>query len=171
MTDEIVQADGLQAAVRDGIARAIGAIGLAGIALIHTLDAPTHFVGGSDTWLGVAYVGLITAALILALGLIAFGGTRIWSAAAALITATAIGFVLSRTTGLPGDTGDVGNWGESLGIASLFVEGTFLMLASSVLASRRLGLAAPPRRARSAAPARRREQGSPRPAYDLPRGA
>ncbi len=34
-----------------------------------------------------------------------------------------MGYVLSRTTGLPQATGDIGNWTEPLGLASLFVEG------------------------------------------------
>ena len=34
-----------------------------------------------------------------------------------------------------GDAGDVGSWGEALGIASLFVEGSFLMLTVGVLAA------------------------------------
>ena len=36
----------------------------------------------------------------------------------------AAGYVLSRTTGLPNATGDIGNWTEPLGLASLFVEGS-----------------------------------------------
>jgi hypothetical protein len=40
------------------------------------------------------------------------------------------GYVVSRTTGLPNATGDVGNWGEPLGVASLFVEGTVVALSA-----------------------------------------
>jgi hypothetical protein len=46
------------------------------------------------------------------------------------------GFVLSRTTGLPQATDDIGNWGEPLGIASMFVEGALIALAGGVLAER-----------------------------------
>jgi hypothetical protein len=123
----------IRAVVRDGITRTIGAVGLAGIALIHTIDAPSHFVGGSDTWLGVAYLGLIASALVLAGALVFRGDRRTWLAATGLVTATMIGFTLSRTVGLPGDSGDIGNWGEAIGIASMFVEGSFLMLAAGVL--------------------------------------
>jgi hypothetical protein len=123
----------LHTVVRDGITRTIGAIGLAGVALIHTIDAPSHFVGGPDTWLGVMYVGLIISCLALSGALIFTGDRRAWLAAAALVASAIIGFTLSRTTGLPGDSGDIGNWGEALGIASLFVEGAFLMLAAAVL--------------------------------------
>jgi hypothetical protein len=37
--------------------------------------------------------------------------------------------VLSRTTGLPGVSDDVGNWTEPLGLASLWVEGVVFLLA------------------------------------------
>jgi hypothetical protein len=37
--------------------------------------------------------------------------------------------VLSRTTGLPQANGDIGNWTEPLGLASLFVEGCVVALS------------------------------------------
>ena len=33
------------------------------------------------------------------------------------------GYIVNRTVGLPGATGDIGNWTEPLGLASLVVEG------------------------------------------------
>jgi hypothetical protein len=51
---------------------------------------------------------------------------------AGLITTVVIGFTLSRTTGLPGDSADIGNWSEPIGIASLFVEGTLIALSTAV---------------------------------------
>lgn len=128
-------AENMRSVVRDGITRTVGAVGLLGIALIHTIDAPGHFVGGPDTWLGVAYVGLIVSCLILAALLVFVGDRRIWLAAGGLVVTTLIGFMLSRVTGLPGDSGDIGNWGEALGIASLFVA-SFLMLSAGVLGLR-----------------------------------
>jgi hypothetical protein len=44
----------------------------------------------------------------------------------------------SRTTGLPAATGDIGNWSEPLGMASLFVEGSVALLSAGVLAERHL---------------------------------
>jgi hypothetical protein len=44
-----------------------------------------------------------------------------------------VGYVLSRTVGVPGDPGDVGNWGYTLGTVSLVVEGTFVVIAVVVL--------------------------------------
>jgi hypothetical protein len=42
-------------------------------------------------------------------------------------------FVYSRTVGLPSGAGDIGNWWEPLGLASLFVEGSLVALSASVL--------------------------------------
>jgi hypothetical protein len=43
--------------------------------------------------------------------------------------ATIIGFVLTRTTGLPKADGDVGNWSETIAVWSLFAEGLVVLLA------------------------------------------
>lgn len=118
--------------IRDAVTRAIGVVGLAGMALIHAIDAPSHLTGGSDTYLGLMYVGLILTSLAFAAGLIHKGDRRLWAAIAGLAITVVIGFCLSRTTGLPGDTADVGNWSEPIGIASLFVEGTLLALSTAV---------------------------------------
>jgi len=41
--------------------------------------------------------------------------------------------VLSRTTGLPNATDDIGNWTEPLGLASLVVEGCVVAVALGAL--------------------------------------
>jgi hypothetical protein len=110
----------LQEAVRDGIVRGPGVVGLAAIALIHLLDAPGQF--GETPYLGWMYVGLIFGCITLAAALVRDVAPRAWAAAGALSLSVMLGYTLSRTTGLPGASGDIGNWSEQLGIASLFVE-------------------------------------------------
>jgi hypothetical protein len=44
-----------------------------------------------------------------------------------------VGYILSRSVGLPGDPGDVGNWGYTLGTVSLVVEGMLFLLSLSAL--------------------------------------
>ncbi len=119
------------AVVRDGVTRAVAAIGLAGIALIHLLDVPGKF--GETPYLAWMYVGLIVSCIAVGGVLIATGSRKAWMATGGLALSVLVGFVLSRTTGLPSATGDIGNWGEPLGIASMFVEGAVLLLSSSVL--------------------------------------
>ena len=95
-------------------------VGLAGIGLIHLLDAigkyhETRYV----FWM---YIALIVGCVATA-GAVLFTRTRAaFLVAAGLAASAAAGYVLSRTTGLPNATDDIGNWTEPLGLASLFVE-------------------------------------------------
>jgi hypothetical protein len=126
----------IRAAVRDGIARGVAAIGLAGVALIHLLDLPGQL---SDTpYMFLLYLALMVASVGLAGLLIGTSDTRVWAAATMLSALVIVGYVLSRTTGLPQSSDDVGNWSEPLGMASLFVEGSLVTLGSGVLLSRRV---------------------------------
>ena len=120
--------------VRDVVARVLGAMGLLGIALIHLLDVVGKF---SETpYLGWMYVGAILASIGLAAWLVVRGSSRaVWAATGGLALAILTGFVLSRTTGLPNATGDIGNWSENLGLASMFVEGGVVALSAWALAA------------------------------------
>jgi len=113
--------------VRDIGARATVAIGLAGIGLIHLLDAIGKY--NETRYLFWMYVALILASLATA-GAVLFTRTpAAFLAAAGLAASAAAGYVLSRTTGLPNATGDIGNWTEPLGLASLFVEAAVVAIA------------------------------------------
>jgi hypothetical protein len=121
-------------ALRDGVARSAAVVGLAGVALIHLLDAPATF--RNATYLGLLYMGLIGGCLIVAAAHVRGGGARTWLATAALPLGAIAGYTLSRTVGLPQSMDDIGNWAEPLGIASLFVEGSLVALAAMVLRDR-----------------------------------
>jgi len=113
------------------VRRAAAVVGLGGIALVHVLDLQ----GKLDElpYVGVMFIGLIGASLLLAEALIRSDDARAWLAAGALAAATIVGYGISRTTGLPQATGDIGNWGEPLGMASMFVECILVLLSASVL--------------------------------------
>jgi hypothetical protein len=129
------QSASIRAFVHDGIVRTVAIVGLAGFALIHLLDLPDTM---SETpYIGWMYIGLIGSSIVLAGALVRTSATRVWAAAAALVASVIACYVLSRTTGLPQSTDDIGNWGEPLGIAMLFVGGSLLALAANVLAARR----------------------------------
>jgi hypothetical protein len=54
------------------------------------------------------------------------------------LTGPVLGYVLSRSPGLPDYTEDIGSWTEPLGVTSLLLEGILLILAAaSVMRYRR----------------------------------
>ena len=139
----------LRDVVRDAIARTLGAIGLLGIALIHLLDIHGKF--GETPYMAWMYVALIVGSTLLAGVFVRSGARWAWGAAAGLAASVIVGYVLSRTVGLPQSSDDIGNWSEPLGIASLFVEGAVVALASAALWERRARVNAAGRLGRPAA--------------------
>ncbi len=116
---------GLAAAPRadaqtSAVARGTGAVGLAAIGLIHLLDAPGKL--DETPYMFWLYLALIAGCLLGAALLVRAHSRLAWTTAAILGASPFIGYILDRTTGLPGAMGDIGNWTESLGMASLFVE-------------------------------------------------
>jgi hypothetical protein len=89
------------------------------------------------------YIALIVGCLAVAAALIRASDRRAWGAAALLPLGALVGYTLTRTVGLPQAMGDIGNWTEPLGLASLFVEGSLVALAGTTLAGLR---ASSPRR-------------------------
>lgn len=118
--------------IRHTTLRGVGFIGLLGVAMIHLLDVISKF--HETPYLGVMYVMLMIASVIVAFALLHTGRPPAWMATGTLAGLTLIGFVLSRTTGLPSSDGDVGNWSEGLGLASMFVETGVILLSGYALA-------------------------------------
>ena len=119
--------------VRDAIARAVAVVALAGVALVHLLDAPGSFQAAP--YKGWLYVALIVGSLAAAGALIRTSDPLAWAGAALLSSGSILAFVLSRTVGLPQGADDIGNWTEPLGMASLFVEGALVALSAGMLSS------------------------------------
>ncbi len=66
----------------------------------------------------------------IAAGLIIRGKISGWLLGLASSIGAMTGYVVSRTIGVPGDPGDIGNWGYLLGTVSLIVEASFIVLAA-----------------------------------------
>src|SRR4051794_9962057 len=99
--------------------RVCGALLLLAAAVIHIIE-----IQGAET--AVLLVGFALSALgtLGAALLLLTRGPRLgWLLGGAAAALTFLGYVLSRTVGLPGADEDVGNWGEPLGVLSLVVEG------------------------------------------------
>jgi hypothetical protein len=91
-------------------ARAVGALALVALAVIHVVDLPGS-LGPTPHWLA-------------------------WTACAAVAVSAMGGYVLTRALrgGFLGDHGDVGNWHCPLGIAALSVESVIILLVLLVAA-------------------------------------
>lgn len=111
--------------------KAVVAVGLAGIALIHLLDSIGKY--HETRYIFWMYVGLMISSLAIGGWLLVKASRTAWLAAGGLAASVLLGFVLNRTIGLPNATGDIGNWTEPIGLASMFVEG-------AVIAASGLGL-------------------------------
>lgn len=124
--------------VAEPTARVLGGIGLAGIAVIHILDAPDAYASARYVfWL---YVALVAVAVPMIGVLLHSRSPLVWAATAALAAGPLVGYLLSRSVGLPGDTEEIGNWINPLGMASLFVEAALIGLSLTrlrLLSSRR----------------------------------
>ena len=114
-------------ALASAVARGTGAVGLAAIGLIHLLDAPGKL--DETPYMFWLYLALIAGCLLGASLLMRAHSLLAWATAAILAASPFIGYVLDRTTGLPGARGDIGNWTEPLGMASLFVEACVVALS------------------------------------------
>jgi hypothetical protein len=107
-------------------------VGLAGIGLIHLLDSVDTF--HETRWLFWAYVALMAGTIVVSAALVHDPAPRWFALALLLAVAPLVGYILSRTTGLPGADDDVGNWTDPLGLASLWVEGAVTATAGYALA-------------------------------------
>jgi hypothetical protein len=108
--------------------RATAATGLVAVAALHIAAAPDEWDDARVVfWLFIA----LAAACVALAARLAFGRDR-WSAAAVLTLAVVpmAGYVLSRSTGLPGATDDVGDWANPLGLAALVVEAGLVLLVA-----------------------------------------
>src|ERR1700735_1445920 len=114
-------------------ARAIGALALVALAGIHVVDLPGTL--GPTPLVGIGYLGIIVAAILIGGVLIARPHWLAWAAAAAVAASAMGGYILTRGLGggCLGDQVDVGNWHCPLGIAALSVESVIILLVLLVV--------------------------------------
>ncbi len=94
--------------------------------LIHVLDASESFADA--TYLGWLFYANGLAALSAAIGI--WRGERAWGwhCGAGLAAVTLLGYLASRTVGLPQLPAEPDAWWEPLGVASLLAEAGFLLV-------------------------------------------
>ena len=123
--------------------RFAGALLAVAVAAVHVADQGGVSAMADPSWIGWGYrlieAGAVLTALVLLLPRPAWLGPAWlgWAAAALLGAAPFLSYIASRTVGVPGDTTDVGNWGDWLGTVSLLVEAALVMLSVSMLLAMR----------------------------------
>jgi hypothetical protein len=111
-----------------------GIAALGAVIAIHTTELSAKIE--ETSYLGLGYVLLIAASLV-SIVLLAQRDRRGWVLGGGACLLTMIGFVLTRTTGLPGAMDDKGNWGETIAIWSLAAEGFMVVLSAYMLRKQR----------------------------------
>ena len=106
----------------------VGASLALAIAVIHLQDQGGLPGDQSPMWLKYGFY-MVEISSTISAALIVRGKTLGWLLGLASSLGPMTGYILSRTTGIPGDSTDVGNWGYVLGTLSLIAEGSFVILA------------------------------------------
>ena len=117
----------------DPAVRASAAIGLIAVGVFHALEIQGQLSGA--VWLTAGFCLLTVVAPAAGLWLLAHPSLGAWQFGALASAAALGGYILTRSIPVPGDTGDVGNWLEPLGLAAILTEGVVIILAASVLNS------------------------------------
>jgi len=109
-------------------ARTVGALALIALAVIHVVDLPGTL--GPTPLIGIGYLGIIAAAVLIGGSLLARPHWLAWAAGAGVAVSAMGGYILTRALpgGFLGDHADVGNWRCPLGIAALSVESVIILL-------------------------------------------
>jgi threonine/homoserine efflux transporter RhtA len=106
-------------------------VGLAATAYIHLKEMSSKFA--EVPYLGVGYA-FIAAGCFAAIAMVVARYKGGWYLGGATAAATFIGFVLTRTVGLPGSTDDIGNWSEPIAQQSLVAEGLVIAITALMIA-------------------------------------
>jgi hypothetical protein len=136
----------------DTAVRMVGAILALAVAAVHVADQGGMTAFASPDWIGWSYrlieVGGVLTALVMISPLPAVPALNWarWAAAALLGAGPFVAYILSRSVGVPGDSGDVGNWGYWVGTVSLFIEAALVVLSISMLLTLRRSRASAPGR-------------------------
>jgi hypothetical protein len=125
-----IHVSSLKEAVDDAIARTAAIGGLMAIAVIHILELPDTL--SDQGYVGGLFIAAIVACLVLAAAFTRMTDTRVWGAAGGLAALVLLGYILSRSVGLPGFTDYKGDWSNTL------AEGLVVCLTGAVLAARRM---------------------------------
>ena len=106
----------------------MGVLLLAAIAWIHYRGIPDKL--GETAYLGWSYILLVAGCAAAGAWLLSDRWRAGYALGLVISLGALIAYTLTRTTGLPHATGDIGNWAEPVGVVSLLLEAAFVILAA-----------------------------------------
>jgi hypothetical protein len=130
-----------QVTAPDVAIRVVGAMLALAVAAVHIADQGGVTALTSPSWIGWGYRTIEVGGVLTALALLLSRPARLtaltawtgWAAGVLLGVGPFVAYILSRSVGVPGDSGDVGNWGYWVGTVSLFIEAALIVLSVSML--------------------------------------
>lgn len=120
-------------AAQEVAVRLVGGLLAVAIAAVHVADQGGITSLGSPAWMGWSFRLIEAGGVLTAVTLLVPWSWLGWAAALLLGAGPFVGYVASRTVGVPGDPGDVGNWGYWVGTVSLVVEAALVVLSVGML--------------------------------------
>jgi hypothetical protein len=119
----------------DPALRAVTATGLITMGVIHAVEIQGEL--GGAVWLTVGFILLAAAGPLAGLWLLVQPTVPAWVLAGLVCLLAALGYMATRSFGVPGDHDDVGNWLEPLGLVALITEWLVVILTGLALGSQR----------------------------------
>lgn len=116
-------------------ARLVGALLCLAVAVIHVADQGGFPGSKAPRYVAFLYYALEAAGVLTAVLVLVCPVRAGWFLAMGVAAGPILGYLLSRGTGLPDYSSDIGNWTEPLGLLSLAVEALLLMLSVSCWSS------------------------------------
>lgn len=111
--------------------RLVAAVGAVGEAVAHVPVTQMHLT--EAPYIGVGFVLLTIAGLILGGLLLVQDAAAVWVSSLVVSVLALAGYALSRTVGLPQIGDDIGNWTEPLGVVAIITETMMLVAAAAQL--------------------------------------
>lgn len=111
----------------------MAAVGAVGEAVAHIPVIEDHLK--EAPYIGVGFALLAVAGIILSVLLLVADTSAAWVSTLVVSALGLVGYLLSRTVGLPPIGDDLGNWGEPLGTIAIIAEPLMLVTALVQLTS------------------------------------
>jgi hypothetical protein len=117
--------------------RIVGLLLALGVVSAHVSDQGGITKLTDPQWIGWSYRLVEVGGLATGLVIVMLGRWRpAWAGAFLLGAGPLVAYLASRTVGLPGDTGDIGNWGDWVGTMSLLFEAALIVVAVPIVLRR-----------------------------------